>query len=63
LNLSRETKNLIKHFPANLLEDFTLLFVDSFKEIGRKIAEENKEKLIDLLKIIDGIQECANFVD
>jgi hypothetical protein len=35
-----------------LLEDFTLLFVDSFKEIGRKIAEENKEKLIDLLKII-----------
>jgi uncharacterized phage-like protein YoqJ len=41
-----------------LFEDLTLLFVDSFKEIGRKFAEENKEKLIDLLKTIDGIQEC-----
>jgi hypothetical protein len=58
LDLSRETTNLIKHFPANLFEDLTLLFVDSFKEIGRKTAEENKEKLIDLLKIIDGIQDC-----
>ncbi len=32
--------------------------MDFFKEIGRKIAEENKEKIIHLLKITDGIQEC-----
>jgi hypothetical protein len=32
--------------------------VDTFKEIGRKVAEKNKEKIIDLLKIVDGIPEC-----
>jgi hypothetical protein len=32
--------------------------VNFFKEIRRKIAEENIEKIIHLLKIIDGIQEC-----